>query len=243
MSQGYPPQQPYNQQPNGNNPHYPYNQQQPQYPPGYMPAYPQSQNTQHPQPGHQSAQPAKKKRKSLKQTWNSGTGGKCGILFASGVLLISFFVCIGTINAATSTGSPVATPQTASHIAPVATARPTKKPVPTVKPTATKVPTPKPTALPPTPVPTQLPAPTAIPTQASAPSGVNGNPWDYNFTAGNYIYSPNPAFCTYFTCVSTFWTKTNGYVAECYNGSYTHSGGISGACSRDGGVEQALWSH
>jgi hypothetical protein len=73
--------------------------------------------------------------------------------------------------------------------------------------------------------------------------GVNGNPWGYNFTPGKLIYSPAAAFCTYFSCVSSFWTSTNGYVAECYNGAYTHSAGVRGACSRDGGVERPLYSH
>ncbi len=73
--------------------------------------------------------------------------------------------------------------------------------------------------------------------------GVNGNPWGYNFTPGKLIYNPATAFCSYFTCVSSFWTSTNGYVAECYNGSYTHSAGVRGACSRDGGVLRPLYSH
>jgi hypothetical protein len=73
--------------------------------------------------------------------------------------------------------------------------------------------------------------------------GVNGNPWGYNFTPGKLIYNPPAAFCTYFACVSSFWTSTNGYVAECYNGDYTHSDGVRGACSRDGGVERPLYSH
>src|SRR5205823_3014390 len=47
----------------------------------------------------------------------------------------------------------------------------------------------------------------------------------------------------YFSCVSTFWTATRGYVAECANGEYTHSAGVSGACSRDGGVSRTLYSH
>lgn len=73
--------------------------------------------------------------------------------------------------------------------------------------------------------------------------GINGNPWGYNFIPGKLIYNPPAAFCTYFACVSTFWTKTNGYVAECYSGAYTHSGGVSGACSRNGGVERPLYSY
>ena len=73
---------------------------------------------------------------------------------------------------------------------------------------------------------------------------VNNNPWCYNFTApGNRIYHPPTAFCKYFACVSSFWTATRGYVAKCVSGKYTHSGGIRGACSRNGGISRPLYSH
>jgi hypothetical protein len=72
---------------------------------------------------------------------------------------------------------------------------------------------------------------------------INGNPWWYNFTPGHLIYRPASAFCRYFSCVSTFWTSSNGYVAECVDGKYTHSGSVSGACSRNGGILRSLYSH
>lgn len=113
-------------------------------------------------------------------------------------------------------------------------AKPTVPPTATyaVKPTATPVP------------PTQPPAPTPTPTPVH--TGVNGNPWGYDFNAsgGSLIYNPDAGFCgQYFTCVSTFWTATNGYVVECADTHYSHSGGVKGACSRNGGVAQALYSH
>jgi len=101
-------------------------------------------------------------------------------------------------------------------------------------PTAVVHATPRPIVTP-KPQPTQPPAPTC--------QAVNNNPWCYNFTAGSLIYSPQAAFCDYFSCVSTFWVDTNGYVAECGNGKYTHSDGVSGACSRDGGILRVLYSH
>ncbi len=115
---------------------------------------------------------------------------------------------------------------------------PTDTPTPTdtPSPTATATPTPRP-AIQPTPTPRPQPTPTPHHT------GVNGNPWGYDFNPGNLIYSPPSAFCSYFSCVSTFWSATRGYVAECANGEYTHSGGVSGACSRDGGVSRTLYSH
>lgn len=87
------------------------------------------------------------------------------------------------------------------------------------------------------------PTPTLTPVPTTG-LGVNGNPWGYDFTIGNLIYQPPSTFCDqYFSCVSSFWTSTNGYVAECNNGLYTHSGGVRGACSKDGGVERILYSH
>jgi hypothetical protein len=131
------------------------------------------------------------------------------------------------------------------------TARPTPKPTPMVKPTPKPrpTPTPRPTAIPtqvptpplavPTPVPTQAPQPT----QPPAPVGVNGNPWGYTFTPGNLIYSPPAAFCSYFACIKSFWESTNGFVSECNDGTYSHSGGRSGDCSDHGGEDQPLYSH
>ena len=127
-----------------------------------------------------------------------------------------------------------------------------------IEPTATQAhPTPSPTDTPtPTPSPTPTPTPAPIqqsaqqPVQQSQPveppakaSGVNGNPWGYNFTPGSLIYDPNSGFCSYFSCVTTFWKDTNGYVVECGNGKYSHSGGVKGACSEDGGVEATLYQH
>jgi len=70
--------------------------------------------------------------------------------------------------------------------------------------------------------------------------GAPANPWDYNFCVGNVIYSPPSNFCSYFNCIASFWISTNGYVAECIDGTYSHSGGVQGACSSHGGVWRAL---
>ncbi len=141
----------------------------------------------------------------------------------------------------------------------VATSVPTKTIAP---PSPTIVPTQLPPALTQVPVqPTQPPAPptqppaqptappTQPPAQPTAPpvQGVGGNPWGYNFdaTGGSFISNPNPAFCDagYFSCVTTFWKSTNGYVVQCANGLYSHSGGVRGACSRDGGEANILYMH
>jgi hypothetical protein len=117
---------------------------------------------------------------------------------------------------------------------------PTPTPLPTQQPTATPIPI---VYVQSTPIPTQAPAPTPVPTQPQG--GVKGNIWGYNFTPGKLLYSPNPAMCSegYFNCISTFWTNANGYVVECKDGEYSHSGGTHGACSRDGGVANILYSH
>lgn len=133
-----------------------------------------------------------------------------------------------------------------------ATAVPTQAPTVVRIPTATPIPKPTtispvaPTQPPivPTPLPTQAPAPTQPPQPTQPPpTGTNGNPWGYSFVPGNLIYSPAAGFCSYFGCVSTFWTATHGYVVECANGLYSHSGGVRGACSRDGGPSAILYSH
>lgn len=79
--------------------------------------------------------------------------------------------------------------------------------------------------------------------QPAQNTGVNGNPWGYDFNPGSLIYSPNSGFCNYFSCVTTFWKSTNGYVVECGNDKYSHSGGVKDVCSRDGGVQATLYQH
>ena len=63
---------------------------------------------------------------------------------------------------------------------------------------------------------------------------MNCNPWGYNFTSGNYIYSAPSGFCSYFACIGNFWNGV-GYVMECQDGMYSKSGGIRGSCSYHGG--------
>lgn len=201
--------------------------------------------------------PTPRRKPTMKERWKaSRRRTKVGIGCLTGfVLILSLCICTSIFSPATAGFHDLNTTPTASNgintptqivqivktqVATVApTAIPTKLPTPTAIPTQPPTPTPIPTQAP-TPVPTQAPAPT--PTTAPS-TGVNGNPWGYNFNPGNLIYSPPAAFCDYFACVSTFWTATRGYVAECVNGSYTHSGGVSGACSRDGGVQAILYSH
>ncbi len=216
-----------------------------------MPFYPQAGQ----QPPSGINPPQKKKRSS-------------GCAIGLGII-IALFLCVGfnalthsqndqrTQAGATNDGSQTVVVATMpSHTTQqIATSVPTK-------PIASPLPTIVPTQLPPTltqvpvqptqpPVqPTQPPAqPTQPPAQPTAPpvQGVGGNPWGYNFdaTGGSFISNPNPAFCDagYFSCVTTFWKSTNGYVVQCANGLYSHSGGVRGACSRDGGEANILYMH
>jgi len=68
------------------------------------------------------------------------------------------------------------------------------------------------------------------------------NPWGYNFSCCNYIYSPPSNFCSYFNCIPSFWNQTNGYVEECQDATFSHSGGVSGSCSHHGGNWRPLYA-
>lgn len=201
--------------------------------------------------------------RALKKRTQAGLG--CAILLG----ILSMCMCTGTSMASSLvTMFPVkVTPTTrattthASQVVQVATTVPTATPT-TTKPTPTAVPTKAPTA---TPVPTQAPAPTAVPTQVPVPTqppaptqpppppptappatGVNGNPWGYNFTPGNTIAYPPDGFCNYFACIASFYEPDDpgdGYIVECSDATYSQSGGERGACSRHGGVLRALYSH
>lgn len=178
--------------------------------------------------------------------WKYATWPKSAKWVVTGILAFCV-MCSGIANAATPS------PQSTTQVA----ANPTVQPSPvhhvilaTVQATATPTPKPTPTATPtpettqaPVQQPAQQPATQSQPQQSAPVTGVNNNPWGYDFNPGSLIYNPNSGFCGYFSCVSTFWTATSGYVVECGNGEYSHSGGVRGACSRDGGVEATLYQH
>jgi hypothetical protein len=100
------------------------------------------------------------------------------------------------------------------------------------------------------PVPAHAAMQTATITQTHQPikrpaqrhTGVNSNPWGYDFSPGNYIYNPPSDFCAHFDCIASFWNGS-GYVIECSDGMYSLSGGRRGACSWHEGIWRALYSH
>src|ERR1700730_14913985 len=134
---------------------------------------------------------------------------------------------VGGGTASTTKPQPVITNTRAA----TATATPTPPAPPTPTPAPTPAPTPKPTV--------RVTPPPAPPTQPPPPGvntcGAPANPWRYNFCGGNFISSPPSNFCNYFNCIASFWKSTNGYVEECADGKYSHSGGRSGSCSSHGG--------
>jgi hypothetical protein len=166
----------------------------------------------------------------------------CGTIIAALLLCI----CAASVYGSTTVGTiPTPTPTT-GHVTilnpptvNIPTETPTLPPSPTQKPTP--IPTVKPTSKP---QPTQPPVhPT--PTQPAC-QAVNNNPWCYNFSPGKLIYVPPSGFCNYFNCIPTFYGSDDpgdGYIVQCNDGTYSQSGGESGACSHHGGVMRPLYSH
>ena len=50
------------------------------------------------------------------------------------------------------------------------------------------------------------PPSTSSPLPPSPSCGLNGNPWGYNITCCHFITSPPANFCSYFNCISSFWS-------------------------------------
>ncbi|QBD80305.1 hypothetical protein EPA93_31760 [Ktedonosporobacter rubrisoli] len=187
--------------------------------------------------------------------------GRSAVGLVVGTVLTMFFMLIAASNpsaAKTSAGqtvvqgtvqiqsSPTATRQKSAVITPTTSISVSPTAVPTI--VATSVPASTPTIEPtqvPTVVPTQppMPTPTVAPTQPPAHTGVNGNPWGYDFnSSGNKISDPPAEFCNYFSCIKSFWNGT-GYVIECQDNTFSKSGGNQGSCSHHGGDKATLFSH
>ena len=46
-----------------------------------------------------------------------------------------------------------------------------------------------------------------------------------------------------FDCIPSFWDSTNGYVVQCVDGTFSHSGGRQGVCSYHHGYRRTLFDH
>ncbi len=51
---------------------------------------------------------------------------------------------------------------------------------------------------------------------------------------GSYSHATDSEFCSTHQCIESF-SEGNGYVVQCMDGEWSHSGGLSGACSDHGG--------
>lgn len=86
------------------------------------------------------------------------------------------------------------------------------------------------------------PMTSANPSLTPAVTGINGNPWGYNFDRGELIHNPPSDFCEYyFHCIPTFEDE-GGYVVQCKDLQFSKSGGFPDSCSQDGGVKRPLYS-
>jgi hypothetical protein len=92
---------------------------------------------------------------------------------------------------------------------------------------------------PPPPPPPSTPPP---PPPSTNTCGATSNPWGYTFCGGSVIASPPANFCSVFACIASFWNQTNGYVVQCMDGLFSHSGGVRGSCSSHGGNGRTLYA-
>jgi hypothetical protein len=78
----------------------------------------------------------------------------------------------------------------------------------------------------------------------AARCGAPANPFRYSFCKpGKLIYRPPSSFCHYFHCIASFWKSTKGYVIQCRDLTFSHSGGRSGSCSSHRGNYRPLYAH
>lgn len=91
-------------------------------------------------------------------------------------------------------------------------------PAPVVSAPAPAVPVPAPT-------PTPAPSPTPTPAPTTAPEEDH---------VGSASHAGDAKFCEEHRCIGNF-TGEDGTVVECADGTFSHAGGISGACSDHGG--------
>jgi hypothetical protein len=197
------------------------------------------------------------KRSIFRWYWRQHLAVKIGIgcpvsvisLFVALFLVLFLVFSVKAIQSPSPRSASTSKAPTTAHV--IQSNTPTATHAVVIAPTATQTPTP--TAEPPTPTPVPVvveptqPPVQVEPTQPPAPtcSGtlINGGCYNYDPAGGSLVYSPPSNFCSYYLCVSSFWTSTNGYVARCSDGKHTHSGGVSGACSKNGGVVATLYQH
>lgn len=176
--------------------------------------------------------------------WYRRTNRPLQLVIGCGMVLLLLCVCfagLGVIASANqvANATPTSGPVAQAGRTPTNQATSQNGTTPTVQPSPTPTPTPTPT---PSPTPTPKPKPTPTPKPSCPYPPVNNNPWCYTFTnTGKYIYNPPGDFCAYFPCIPSFG-DSSGYIVQCVDGEYSNAGGISGACSRHGGVKRPLYA-
>lgn len=169
--------------------------------------------------------------------WKLAVGG-FGVLLLLGATTVAI-----ALSADSSSGPQIAQVRPSDIPLAITKSSPTKVATASPSPSPSPTPTPSPSPIvvasqgPPQPPPPPPPPP-PVPNTCGAPA----NPWGYNFCGGKLIYSPPSNFCAYFNCIPSFWKSTNGYVDQCKDGTYSHSGGVQGACSYHGGELRPLYS-
>lgn len=77
-------------------------------------------------------------------------------------------------------------------------------------------------------------SPSATSSTGSASAGTTGS--DQVEGPGSSSHATDVEFCTTHACIPNF-PNGNGYIVQCADGEWSHSGGLSGACSYHGGEQ------
>ena len=89
-----------------------------------------------------------------------------------------------------------------------------------------------------TPTPCSTPNPPASATPSTSPDGGPATSTDSTSVEdpGSTSHATDTEFCTTHTCIPNF-PNGNGSIVQCADGEWSHSGGLSGACSDHGGEQ------
>jgi hypothetical protein len=71
-------------------------------------------------------------------------------------------------------------------------------------------------------------------TSTSQPAPATPQPATAIEGAGSFSHATDSQFCSTHTCIENF-PNGSGYIVQCADGEWSHSGGLSGACSDHGG--------
>jgi hypothetical protein len=75
------------------------------------------------------------------------------------------------------------------------------------------------------------------PPSGEQPSESSGSSSGEKDEVGSSSHATDAQFCSQHECIGSFTTE-GGTIVECADGSYSHAGGVSGACSHHGGEKE-----